>query len=65
MDPSDHDLLIELNVKMDALLKGFNGHEQRLTVLEEWKWKWAGAFGLLVLVVSILGNLVGQVVTGR
>ena len=73
---NDHDLLIELNVKMDVLTsqlathvtsseRSHADHNNRIRVLEQWKWRWAGALALLVFVWNLLSReillrLVGQ-----
>ena len=71
MAASDHDLLIELNVKMDTLHGCFTDHLEtsekihsrqceRLNILEQWKWKWAGAISLLVLILTFIGNVAAR-----
>lgn len=65
---SDHDLLIELNVKMDLLSTQFavhvvddvkvrGGYELRLTSLEQWRWKWAGGVMVAVFVWNVASYL--------
>ena len=60
MIPDDHDILIRLDEKMDAVLAWeqehmakchsvHDKHDVRITKLEEWRWKEVGALALLVL----------------
>ena len=60
----DHDLLTELNVKMDNLSEKLVTHLEaseklhnrqciRLDALEQWKWRWVGATAVLVLPIDL------------
>ena len=62
---SDHDILIRLDEKMDAVRDWqtehmtkchtvHDKHDARLRTLEEWKWKEAGVLGVLVFLWSWL-----------
>ena len=68
---SERDLLIQLDAKLDGLLTQFAAHvahedgerakmDGRVTRLEEWKWRWAGAVGILVIVLTFIGNLAAR-----
>ena len=63
----DHDLLTELNVKMDNLSEKLGTHLEtseklhnrqcvRLDALEQWKWRWVGATAVLVFILTFIGN---------
>lgn len=62
--PSDHDLLVRIDERMDTVLDWqqehmqkchavHDKHEGRLEKLEEWKWKEAGALSLLVVLLTL------------
>lgn len=66
--PSDHDLLIMLNERVEILLINQAKHREdhrlrcetldsRLERLEEWKWKWVGAMMVLMGLLSVVSNL--------
>jgi hypothetical protein len=42
MSPSDHDLLIAMNTKLDMVLLTSTDHETRVRRLERWFWIVAG-----------------------
>ena len=69
MDADDHTILIRLDEKMDAVLRWqlehrenchvtHTDHEGRLRGLERWKWKEAGALGMLVLAANWLWDVI-------
>lgn len=41
---SDHDLMVELNVKFDELVHIVENHETRIRANERWRWIATGAF---------------------
>ena len=62
---NDHDLLIRIDEKMDAVLAWQTEHLQRchethkdhagrLAKLEEWKWKEAGVVAFLVVLATVM-----------
>ena len=64
----DHDLLIEVKVRIEELIKRLDRfeeyhkekhivYERRLTQLEQWKWKVVGASGIIAVVVTYLMQL--------
>ena len=68
MQESERDLLIRMDEKMDAVLQWQEKHivvhtdsETRLRSVEGWKYKEAGALGVL----TVLFNVVVDWVTGR
>ena len=72
---SDHDLLVELNVKVDILtlqLQEHRGHceplhtrhEERLTQLERWQGKAIGVIAAIMFVVTLAGNAIVRALTG-
>ena len=68
MQESERDLLIRMDEKMDAVLQWQEEHrtghidqEKRLRGVEAWKYKEAGALGVL----TVLFNVVVDWVTGR
>ena len=67
MSEIDHDLLIRMDEKMDAVLAWQTEHMARchevhkengkqLAKLEEWKYKEAGALAVLVLFLQVAGE---------
>ena len=71
MDASDHDLLIRIDEKMDAVQSWqqehmtkchtvHDKHDTRITKLEEWKYREAGALALLVFVVQAFGTWIKE-----
>ena len=67
MEANDHDLLIRMDEKMDAVLAWqtehmakchatHEKHEGRLTKLEEWKYREAGALAVLVFLLQFAGE---------
>ena len=67
MDASDHDLLVRIDERMDTVLAWqqehmtkchatHEKHDGRITKLEEWKWKEAGALVVLMVVLQVIGK---------
>lgn len=67
----DHDLLIELKTKMDALLESVSkieiaffkkqeDHEVRIRALEQTRWSWGGAVAVLAIFSSFVLNKLFQ-----
>ena len=65
---NDHDLLVRLDEKFDALTTRMEEHCAssqrihdrqcaRLDILEAWKWKWVGAVTVLVVLVNVIVRL--------
>ena len=59
MELSDHDLLLRLDEKMDALLEWRMEHAKKhseydadIKKLQEWRWREAGALSVLVFVID-------------
>jgi hypothetical protein len=66
MDPSDHDLLIRLDEKVDTILKRLeNGdkclddHEKRISKLETFQTTLIGIAGAVSFAVSLVWNRIG------
>jgi len=45
-EKSDHDLLVEMNVKLDQALATDKDHEDRIRGLERWRWLLTGGAAL-------------------
>lgn len=58
----DHDILIRLDEKMDTVVEWQREYAPRIAALEAWRWKWVGAMGVLVLLLTFIGNVAARVV---
>ena len=60
-NPSDHDLLLRIDTKMDLVISCQGDHEIRLRALERWQWKATGiTAGVSALIGSVMGVLIGK-----
>lgn len=66
MDPSDHDLLIRLDEKMDSMLKRLekgddcmDNHEKRISKLESFQATLIGIAGVVSFTVSLVWTKIG------
>jgi len=70
-EQNDHDLLTELNVKLDVLTTQMLTHiksaerlhsdqEIRIRMLEQWKWRWAGAVAVAVLIWNFASAVIAN-----
>lgn len=72
METTDHDLLIRLDEKMDAILKRLekgdacmDEHEKRISKLESFQATLIGIAGFVSLAVSLVWNKIGALFGGN
>lgn len=67
----DHDLLVRIDERLGTTVTRFDEHltqservhgkqDARIATLEQWKWRWAGAIGILGFFISLIGSILGR-----
>ena len=65
----DHDLLIRIHENVESIKQWVDQHDCThkelrgdIDLLKQWKWRWAGAIGILTILLTFVGNVAARII---